>query len=68
MDTVVFSPPLIINKQEVQELISIMRAALAAVQARVVKGDSIMIVGQKEKGIFSMGNGVILIPEPFGRL
>lgn len=32
MDTVVFSPPLIINKQEVQELISIMRAALAAVK------------------------------------
>ncbi|WP_429904207.1 aspartate aminotransferase family protein [Heyndrickxia sporothermodurans] len=32
MDTVVFSPPLIINKQEIQELISILREALIAVQ------------------------------------
>lgn len=32
MDTVVFSPPLIINKQEIDELISILRSALAAVQ------------------------------------
>ncbi|MGE8203592.1 aspartate aminotransferase family protein [Heyndrickxia sp. NPDC080065] len=32
MDTIVFSPPLVINKQEIQELISILRDALAAVQ------------------------------------
>jgi len=32
MDTVVFAPPLIINKQEVQELISILRDSLLAVQ------------------------------------
>lgn len=32
MDTVVFSPPLIINKEEIKELISILRESLVAVQ------------------------------------
>ncbi|GHH99324.1 aminotransferase family protein [Neobacillus kokaensis] len=32
MDTVVFSPPLVINKQEIDELISILRDSLLAVQ------------------------------------
>ncbi len=33
MDTVVFSPPLIMNKQEVDELLSILRESLLAVQS-----------------------------------
>ncbi|MBU8878492.1 aspartate aminotransferase family protein [Bacillus sp. FJAT-29790] len=32
MDTLVFSPPLVINKKEIEELISILREALLAVQ------------------------------------
>ncbi|MBS4189535.1 aspartate aminotransferase family protein [Bacillus sp. FJAT-49705] len=32
MDTIVFSPPLVINKKEIEELLSILREALIAVQ------------------------------------
>lgn len=32
MDTIVFSPPLVINKQEIEELVSILKASILAVQ------------------------------------
>jgi putrescine aminotransferase len=36
MDTLVFAPPLIINKKEVEELISILRESLLEVQKRLI--------------------------------
>ncbi|MGJ7921210.1 aspartate aminotransferase family protein [Neobacillus sp. LXY-4] len=38
MDTLVFSPPLVINKEEVEELISILQESLLAVQNNLLQG------------------------------